>query len=175
MKKENKDTSKCEECKKLKKQIQELALNIDKVEDEKLVLTNQLKKALADYHNLVDSSEKRMSIMLFQSRKRLCDSIIPTLDSLSMAIKSSKNLKLDEQTQAWMSGTDSLFSSLNKSLEEFGLKQYIPEKGEKFDPNIHEAVTTIEKGNSGEIYDLIQPGYILDSTVIRPARVVVSK
>jgi len=175
MKKENKDTIKCEECKKLKKQIQELALNIDKVEDEKLVLTNQLKKALADYHNLVDSSEKRMSIMLFQSRKRLCDSIIPTLDSLSMAIKSSKDLKLDEQAQAWMSGTDSLFSSLNKSLEEFGLKQYIPERGDKFDPNIHEAVTTIEQGNSGEIYDLIQPGYILDSTVIRPARVVVSK
>ncbi len=175
MKKENRDTIKCEECKKLEKQIQELALNIDKIEDERLVLTNQLKKALADYHNLADSSEKRMSIMLFQSRKRLCDSIIPTLDSLSMAIKSGKDLKLDEQAHAWMSGTDSLFSSLNKSLEEFGLKQYLPEKGEKFDPNIHEAVTTIEQGNSGEIYDLIQPGYILDSTVIRPARVVVSK
>ena len=82
---------------------------------------------------------------------------------------------MSDQAQAWMSGTDSLFSSLNKSLEEFGLKQYIPEKGEKFDPNIHEAVTTIEQGNSGEIYDLIQPGYILDSTVIRPARVVLSK
>ena len=174
MKKEGQNT-KCKECENLEKQIQELALKIDKVEDEKLILTNQLKKALADYHNLADSSEKRMSIMLFQSRKRLCDSIIPTLDSLSMAIKSGKDLKLDEQTQAWMSGTDSLFSSLNKSLEEFGLKQYIPEKGERFDPNIHEAVTTIDQGNSGEIYDLIQPGYILDSTVIRPARVVVSK
>lgn len=174
MKKEEKNI-KCKECEKLEKQIQALALNIDKVEDEKLVLTNQLKKALADYHNLADSSEKRMGIMLFQSRKRLCDSMIPTLDSLSIAIKSGKDLKLDEQAQAWMSGTDSLFSSLNKSLEEFGLKQYIPEKGEKFDPNIHEAVTTIEQGNSGEIYDLIQPGYILDSTVIRPARVVVSK
>lgn len=174
MKKEEKNIQ-CKECEKLERQVQELALNIDKVEDEKLVLTNQLKKALADYHNLADSSEKRMGIMLFQSRKRLCDSIIPTLDSLSMAIKSSKDLKLDEQAQAWMSGTDSLFSSLNKSLEEFGLKQYIPERGDKFDPNIHEAVTTIEQGNSGEIYDLIQPGYILDSTVIRPARVVVSK
>ncbi len=174
MKKEEKNI-KCKECEKLEKQIQELALNIDKVEDEKLILTNQLKKALADYHNLADSSEKRMSIMLFQSRKRLCDSIIPTLDSLSMAIKSGKDLKLEEQAQAWMSGADSLFSSLNKSLEEFGLKQYLPEKGEKFDPNVHEAVTTIEQGNSGEIYDLIQPGYILDSTVIRPARVVVSK
>lgn len=174
MKKEEKNTQ-CKECEKLEKQIQELARNIDKVEDEKLVLMNQLKKALADYHNLADSSEKRMGIMLFQSRKRLCDSIIPTLDSLSIAIKSGKDLKLDEQAQAWMSGTDALFSSLNRSLEEFGLKQYLPEKGEKFDPNIHEAVTTIDQGNSGEIYDLIQPGYILDSTVIRPARVVVSK
>ncbi len=175
MKQEEKQNTKCKECEKLTKQLEELAGSIDKVEDEKLVLENQLKKALADYHNLANSSEKRIEIMLFQSRKRLCDSVIPTLDSLSIAIKSGKDLKLDEQAKAWMSGTDALFSSLYKSFEEFGLKQYIPEKGEKFDPNIHEAITIIEQGNSGEIYDLIQPGYILDNTVIRPARVVVSK
>lgn len=175
MKQTEKTNTTCKECEKLTKQLEELVGSIDKVEDEKLVLENQLKKALADYHNLANSSEKRIEIMLFQSRKRLCDAVIPTLDSLSMAIKSSKDLKLDEQGEAWMNGVDSLFSSLYKSFEEFGLKQYLPERGEKFDPNIHEAMTMIDQGNSGEIYDLIQPGYILDSTVIRPARVVVSK
>jgi len=40
----------------LEKKIQELALTVDKVEDEKLVVENQLKKALADYHNLVKNS-----------------------------------------------------------------------------------------------------------------------
>ncbi|HAM37174.1 TPA: nucleotide exchange factor GrpE, partial [Patescibacteria group bacterium] len=58
---------------------------------------------------------------------------------------------------------------------DFGLKQYLPEKGTKFDPNIHEAVAMVGEGTSGEIYGLAQPGYILDNTVIRPARVVVSK
>ncbi|MBU1119752.1 nucleotide exchange factor GrpE, partial [Patescibacteria group bacterium] len=40
---------------------------------------------------------------------------------------------------------------------------------------IHEAVAMVGEGTSGEIYGLAQPGYILDNTVIRPARVVVSK
>ena len=51
MKKEEKNIQ-CKECEKLERQVQELALNIDKIEDEKLLLTNQLKKALADYHLL---------------------------------------------------------------------------------------------------------------------------
>lgn len=164
-----------EERNKLTKELEKLAGTIDKVEDEKLEIENQLKRALADYHNLVSNSEKRNEIRYFQTRKRLCESVIPSLDSLNLAIKSSQELKLDEKGKSWLTGINAIFQSLNKSFEEFGLKQYLPEKGEKFDPNIHEAVATVEQGNGGEIYDLVQPGYILDNTVIRPARVVVSK
>jgi ribosome-binding protein aMBF1 (putative translation factor) len=56
-KNENKNKNLSED--KLEKKIQELALTIDKVEDEKLEVENQLKRALADYHNLLKHSEKR--------------------------------------------------------------------------------------------------------------------
>ena len=56
-----------------------------------------------------------------------------------------------------------------------GLTKFIPEKGEKFDSEIHEAVTTVEGKQKGLIFDTLQPGYYLDSIVIRPARVVVTK
>ena len=87
----------------------------------------------------------------------------------------SKDLNLDEKGKSWLTGIAAIFQSLSRSFEDFGLKQYLPEKGTKFDPNIHEAVAMVGEGTSGEIYGLAQPGYILDNTVIRPARVVVSK
>ena len=51
MKKENK--KKIENSEDLEKKILELAEVVDRVEDEKLEIENQLKKALADYHNLL--------------------------------------------------------------------------------------------------------------------------
>jgi molecular chaperone GrpE len=65
--------------------------------------------------------------------------------------------------------------NLEKVFADMGLTQFIPEKGEKFDSNIHEAVTTVSEGEKDHIYDVLQPGYRLDNVLIRPARVVVSK
>ena len=157
------------------KKIKELALTIDKLEDEKLVIQEQMLRALADYQNLVKNSEKRNEIRYFQLKKSLSESVIPSLDALNLALKASKELKLDEQTKSWLDGILATIESLEKAFTEIGVKQYLPVKGDKFDPAIHEAVATVEGGKSGEIYDLVQPGYILDNTVIKPARVVVSK
>lgn len=157
------------------KKLKDLALTIDKLEDEKLVIKEQMLRALADYQNLVKSSEKRNEIRYFQLKKSLSESVIPSLDALNLAIKASKQLKLDEQTKSWLDGILATIQTLEKSFSEIGVKQYLPVEGDKFDPTIHEAVATIEGGKSGEIYDLVQPGYILDNTVIKPARVVVSK
>jgi len=143
------------------KKLQELALTIDKLEDEKLVIKEQMLRALADYQNLVKSSEKRNEIRYFQLKKSLSESVIPSLDALNLAVKASKELKLDEQTKSWLDGILATIESLEKSFSEIGIKQYLPNKGDKFDPAIHEAVATVEGGKSGEIYDLVQPGYIL--------------
>lgn len=161
--------------KELEKTVQELVLAIDKVEDEKLVIENQLKRALADYQNLVKNSEKRDELRFFQIKKSLCEQIIPSLDSIMFAVGSSEDLKLDESGKSWLNGILAILESINKSLEGIGLKQYIPQKGDNFDNKIHEAVAVVEKGEKGKIYDIVQPGYILSDSVIRPARVVVSK
>lgn len=174
-KKNEKQKIECKECKQLEEKINEMALSIDKVEDEKLEVENQLKKALADYHNLLNNSEKRNEIRYFQSKKNLAETVIPSLDSLRLAILSSSELTLDEKSSSWIEGVKATLENINKAFESIGLNQFTPSKGEKFDPNKHEALATVAEGTSGEIYDLVTPGYILDNTVIRPARVVVSK
>ena len=163
------------EVEKLQDSIQELALTIDKVEDEKLEITNQLKRALADYQNLETNTQKRLSLLYMQARKSLAEKLIPVVDDLTMAVRSKNEIDFDEKSLSWANGVVEILSNLEKSLEEIGLKKFIPEKGSKFEPSIHEALSVIDGDIPGVIYDVIQPGYILDDTVIRPSRVVVTK
>ncbi len=164
-----------EKYKELEGKIAQLALTIDAVEDEKLVVTNQLKRALADYHNLEANTNKRVGLLYMQSRKSLAEKLIPIVDDLTMAIKSKEGMEFNQNTLAWANGVVGILNNLEKSLEEIGLKKYIPQKGSKFDPQLQEAITVIEDKIPGLIFDVIQPGYLLDDTVIRPSRVVVTK
>ena len=161
--------------KELQERVQKLALTIDEVEDEKLEVENQLKRALADYHNLLKNSEKRDQIRLLQIKKELFEIIIPTLDALMLGIVASKDVKIDEKGKSWLEGIQASVEGLMKALREIGFEQYMPQKGQEFDGEIHEAVATVPEGKKGEIYDTVQPGYILNDSVVRPARVVVSK
>ena len=64
----------------------------------------------------------------------------------------------------------------NRALEKFGVKTIDP-KGEKFNPELHEAVSMqeIEDSESGMIITVMQKGYSLNERLIRPAMVVVAK
>lgn len=161
--------------KELEEKLKGLAFDLDKVEDEKLVVQNQLKKALADYHNLLNSIEKREEIRFFQLKKSLCEEALPTLDAVSLAVESSQDMKLGEKEKAWMDGVVGILENLKKVFEGIGLKQYLPKKGDEFDNSIHEAVAVVEEGEKGKIFDVIQPGYMINDDVIRQSRVVVSK
>ncbi len=163
------------DCKDLEKKIEELVFTIDRVEDEKLVVENQLKKALADYQNLEKSVEKRQGIRYFQMKKSLCEELIPSLDSMTFSLESEKTLALDSKEKAWFEGVVAIYNSIARSLEGIGLKTYLPVEGDMFDASIHEAVATVEQGESKRIVEVVQPGYVLDDIVIRHAKVVVSK
>jgi len=157
------------------KKIAELVATIDKVEDEKLVVENQLKKALADYHNLTASMGKRQALSIFNLKKKLCEDFIPVIDSIALSIESEKTLKLDDKEKSWCEGVLAIFESMKKSLEGIGLKTYLPNIGDMFDTSIHEALAISQDGKPGEITSVIQPGYTLDDIVIRPSKVIVSK
>jgi len=173
--KKDKNTKQDTNVQDFEKKLQELAFAIDKVEDEKLIVENQLKKALADYHNLQSSMEKRQALSIFNMKKRLSEEFLPTMDAMLLSIESEKTLTLDEKEKAWFEGVVAIFESMKKSLESIGLKIYLPKVGDIFDTSIHEAIATSKNGKPGEITAVVQPGYTLDGVVIRPSKVLVSK
>jgi len=73
-------------------------------------------------------------------------------------------------------GLDLILKQLNDALESEGLVR-IATSGRAFDPELHEAVSTLAVDNApaGEVIDEISPGALLDGVVIRAAKVTVSQ
>ena len=65
---------------------------------------------------------------------------------------------------------------LLKVLEKHGVTKFTP-TGEKFDPNVHQAMYEVENREQppGHVAQVIQSGYMLGDRVLRPALVAVVK
>jgi molecular chaperone GrpE len=100
---------------------------------------------------------------------------LPVADSLEAA------LGLEDQTDVQLrSGVELTLKQLQQTFERSGIKAINPDIGLKFDPNQHQAVSTLkgEDNNppisSGNIINVLQKGYFLAGRVLRPALVVVA-
>ncbi len=65
---------------------------------------------------------------------------------------------------------------LLKTLERHGIRKLEP-KGEKFDPNLHQAMFEIPDPSvpNGTVREVVQSGYVIGDRVLRPALVGVAK
>jgi molecular chaperone GrpE len=96
-------------------------------------------------------------------------------DDFARALK-DKNRPQDGNGAIWAEGIDLIHRKLVAAFEADGVKM-IDVKGKFFDPNIHEAISHEDspEHESGQIIDVVQPGYTLGDRVIRPARVRVAR
>ena len=103
-----------------------------------------------------------------RAKANLVRELLPVLDNLERALASAGD---DEQHLA--DGVKMVHAQLVAALEREGIQSFDP-VGESFDPECHEALSTREDGESGLVLDVVEKGYSLNGTVLRPARVVVS-
>lgn len=96
-------------------------------------------------------------------------------DDLARALKDG-NRPTDGNGAVWAEGIDLIHRKMVAAFEADGVK-LIDAKGKFFDPNLHEAISNEDspEHESGQIIDVVQPGYILGERVIRPARVRVAR
>jgi molecular chaperone GrpE len=76
----------------------------------------------------------------------------------------------------WANGVDLIYRKLLAILQNEGVVR-MDAQGQVFDPNLHEAITSEESDThkSGEIIEVLQPGYMIGNRVLRPAMVRVAK
>jgi molecular chaperone GrpE len=134
------------------------------------------KRTQADFENF----RKRMTAEVQAAAKRgklqLAAEVAPVLDDLERALQSAGLDPEGDSEDGLAHGVLLVFRGLRETLKRNGIEQVDP-KGEKFDPNHHEALSTIpvEGAESGVVVEVMQKGYRFEDQLIRPARVVVSE
>lgn len=99
--------------------------------------------------------------------------LLPVLDDFERAIATMPD-SLNKLT--WSEGVQLIKRKLDAILTSEGVER-VETEGRTFDPKYHEAVTHEEIAGyeEGQIIDEVQPGYVLDERVLRPALVRVAK
>lgn len=125
------------------------------------ILTNNWKRALADYQNLERRYDKEKAEFLEYANSSLILKILFVLDHLE---KVQEYLKDD--------GLELAIKELKKVLIKEGLEE-IEAEGKIFNPREMEAIETVDGDEEGKVAEVLAKGYSLRGKIIRPAKVKV--
>ena len=149
------------------------------LEDKLLEMEEKLLRSLAEIENQRRRFEKEIKDAFEFGSFNFAKESLAALDNLQRAkeaIKNDDNLKLNKDLDKFLENITVVEKDLISIFEKNKIKK-IDTKGQKFDPNIHQAMSEIEDGNAetGTILQEIQAGYMLGERLLRPALVAVAK
>jgi molecular chaperone GrpE len=145
--------------------IQELEAKLEESSQRNLRLQ-------ADYDNFRRRTREEQAASLKYKSQSLLEQILPALDNFERALKTEAT---NDQTKNLIQGMEMVHRQLVDALKQEGLTE-VPTVGEKFDPNLHQAVMQVEDAefDSNTVIEELQKGYMLKDRVIRPAMVKVN-
>ena len=116
---------------------------------------------------------RETSEALVRGKAELARQLLPALDNLERALASGHDSSAHE---ALVEGVAMVRDELHNRLEGAGVEAFDP-TGEQFDPQLHEALSTMpsEDAPSGTVLETVEKGYRLNGQVLRAAKVVVSQ
>jgi molecular chaperone GrpE len=148
-----------------------------KLEQEKAELKDKLLRALAEMENLRRRTEKEVADTRSYAVSAFARDMLSVADNLRRAIETvpSEARKEDGVLAGLIEGIELTEREFVKVLERHGVRKVDP-AGEKFDPNLHQAMFEAPHDNlaKGQVHTVVQPGYAIGERVLRPALVGVS-
>lgn len=95
-----------------------------------------------------------------------------------LAVKDSLDAALNvgvADVESYKNGVELTSKQLSSVFEKFNIAEINP-AGEKFDPNKHQAISTVDSDQEpNTVVSVLQKGYTLNERVLRPALVMVAK
>jgi molecular chaperone GrpE len=141
-------------------------------EDAVNELTADLQRIQADFINFRSRAEANRANDINTGKEMAVESLLPVLDNLERAIIHEPK---DIKDHAWVKGITQMVKQIDNQLQSIGVTK-IDRVGVVFDPNFHEALVMDEKdGKTEVIAEILQTGYQFGDTVIRPAKVKVTR
>ena len=132
-------------------------------------LTDRYKRVLAEFENYKKRSQKERESLYNSILADVVETMLPVLDNLENAAK------VETKDEDYKKGIELVLKQFKNVLKSKGVEE-IKTVGETFDPELHEAVSSIQDENLGEkeIAQEYRKGYKIGSKVIRHSMVVVA-
>ena len=130
-------------------------------------------RAHAEFENAKKRIEKEKGDFLKYANECFIIDFLPIIDSLEI---SEKHIKEAKDFKAVQEGVDMIHLQIQKFLKDIGVER-VRAAGEKFNPNLHEAVETVDLKDKEEgiIVEELKPGYTFNGKLLRPASVKIVK
>lgn len=147
---------------KIKQLIETQKLEIEEKDD-------RLKRLMAEFENFKKRSSKERENLYNSLLGDVVSSLLPIIDNLEKAVE----VKTEDEN--FKQGIEMVLKQFKDVLASNGVIE-IESLGKTFDPEIHEAITSVVDENLGiqEIKEEYRKGYMIGSKVIRHSLVVVA-
>jgi len=146
-------------------------IELQKLIEERDSLQDRLLRKQAEFENYRKRVERERSEYIQFASSELMKELLNALDSFDLALRNAGH---DKKADV-LHGLDLIYKQFQDVLGRFGLKA-IDAKGQPFDPNYHQAVSTVPTTEVAEntVVEELRRGYTLNGRLLRPAMVSVS-
>ena len=142
---------------------------IEQLEKENAELNDKFLRICAEYDNFRRRSQKEKDSLYGDIKANAVSQFLPVYDNLERALRQST------EDEAYKKGVEMIMTQFCSTLEKLGVTE-IKCLGEKFNPEMHNAVMHVDDEEKGEneIVEVFQKGFKLGDKVIRFAMVKVA-
>jgi molecular chaperone GrpE (heat shock protein) len=131
------------------------------------------KRCVADFENYKKRQKENAKDMIAFSNMNMILQVLPVLDNFHA---STDHIPENQKKSPWVVGIMHIQKQLEKVLEDNGVGEIVVKEGDKFNPEIHEAIENKEAKNEKSkniIKKVLMKGYKMGDRVIRATRVIV--
>ncbi|MGA2041539.1 MAG: nucleotide exchange factor GrpE [Bryobacteraceae bacterium] len=150
-------------------QIAALTAERDQLAAAKAELEDRMLRARAEFDNARRRGERERSEFLQFAAMDVIKELLPVVDDFERA------LKVESAGREFTKGVELIYQRLLEALKKIGLEP-IDTTGQRFDPNLHQAVDRVETEEAEDMSILgeYQRGYNFKGKLLRPAMVKVA-
>ncbi|MBY6083286.1 MULTISPECIES: nucleotide exchange factor GrpE [Ruegeria] len=168
-------TAEAEELAEEMAEISEEALELDALKAERDELRDKFMRALADAENARKRGDRARREAEQYGGSKLARDMLPVYDNMKRALEAATD-EQKEVAAGLIEGVELTMRVLKDVFQKHGIEVITPEVGDKFDPNLHEAMfeAPVPGTKAGEIIQVSAEGFMLHDRLLRPAQVGVS-
>ena len=146
-------------------EAEEAAEDSDNKQDE---LEKRYMSLYAEYDNYRKRTQKEKESLYADAVADVTKEFLTVLDNIDRAVATAKDAD-ENSIDKVIEGVELLGKQASAILTKIGVEEIKAERGEKFDPNLHEAVMHVEDDDLGEqeIAMVFTKGYMYKGKVIR--------